>query len=132
MSTTEWIEDAVGNIDDRFILEALEYRPGKRTKKIVTACVAAAAAVCVIVGLAAWGGSNPGNNQQIAVEPDVDTEAGSETADSTETVFAEAEEGTSFPEISVTQIRQVVNGQGMLAYSLLYFNDLMYTSAATD
>lgn len=54
MNRTIKLSNAIGNIDDRFILEALKYRPHLKMQRKIRLIVAIAAGICLIIGAAVF------------------------------------------------------------------------------
>lgn len=55
MSKSDKMSHAIGNIDDRFLLEAMESCPRRKLHRGVRIFGAVAASICLLVGLAVWG-----------------------------------------------------------------------------
>lgn len=54
MNRTIKLSNAIGNIDDRFILEALKYRPHLKMQRKIRLIGAIAAGICLIIGAAVF------------------------------------------------------------------------------
>lgn len=65
MNRTIKLSNAIGNIDDRFILEALKYRPHLKMQRKIRLIGAIAAGICLIIGAAVF--LHAGNRVSITV-----------------------------------------------------------------
>lgn len=65
MNRTIKLSNAIGNIDDRFILEALKYRPHLKMQRKIQLIGAIAAGICLIIGAAVF--LHAGNRVSITV-----------------------------------------------------------------
>ncbi len=61
MIESEKIANAIGNIGDKFLMEALEYPHRQKIYRSIRILSAVAAGICLVTGLALWGQRSTGN-----------------------------------------------------------------------